>query len=76
MNNGGMDVITPLETATDIIDALGGNGFVADLCGVGNSAVSNWRKTGFPDKASVVVRIARECRVKGVTYGPDILDRV
>ena len=31
-------------TASDLIDALGGNRVVADLIGVGSSAVSNWRK--------------------------------
>ncbi len=31
-----------------LIDALGGNSAVADMLGVGPSAVSNYRKTGFP----------------------------
>lgn len=32
-----------LSTVGEIIDALGGTAAVATLCGVGETAVSNWR---------------------------------
>lgn len=33
---------------SEVIDLLGGTGSVAALCGVGPSAVSNWREDGIP----------------------------
>ena len=35
-------------TDSEIIDELGGTGAVAAICGVGPSAVSNWREDGIP----------------------------
>jgi hypothetical protein len=45
-----------LRTATQVIDALGGNRPVADLLGVTPAAVSNWRHFGvFPAYTYVVL---------------------
>lgn len=38
----------PLTTASEVIDALGGTKAVAEALNVGASAVSNYRKQGFP----------------------------
>ena len=35
-----------LDSVDDVVEALGGSAKVAELCGVGPSAVSNWRKRG------------------------------
>lgn len=43
--------MTRLTTATDVIDALGGTQAVARLLNVGASAVSNYRRLGFPARA-------------------------
>jgi len=39
---------TELNSATDVIDALGGTGAVADWLGVDVRVVSNWRVRGLP----------------------------
>ena len=52
-------------TIGDVIDALGGNGEVAALFGVGPSAVSNWRALNrFP--ARLHYRIAKACEARGI----------
>lgn len=58
---------TGLITSVDaLIDALGGTSATARLAGVGPSAVSNWRKTGLPDRASLHSRIRREAAHRGI----------
>jgi len=34
--------------ASEIIDSIGGTGRVAVICGLGKSAISQWRKRGIP----------------------------
>lgn len=47
---------TELETAAEVMDALGGNAAVADLTGSRATAVSNWRSFGkFPAKFYVLM---------------------
>jgi hypothetical protein len=56
--------------AGNVIDALGGTGAVARICGVRSSAVSNWRRIGkFPPR----VRIPLEDAYGGLGNG--MLDR-
>ena len=53
-----------LTTATDVIDALGGTLAVARLLNVGASAVSNYRRLGFPARAYYKLSLA--CAQKGL----------
>ncbi len=53
-----------LTTATDVIDALGGTQAVARLLNVGASAVSNYRRLGFPARAYYKLSVA--CAQKGL----------
>ncbi len=53
-----------LTTASDVIDALGGSQAVATLLGVGASAVSNYRRQGFP--ASKHYALAEICKREGL----------
>ena len=53
-----------LTTATDVIDALGGTKAVARLLNVGASAVSNYRRQGFPARAYYKLSLA--CAQKGL----------
>lgn len=50
--------------ASKLIDELGGNQPVAELLGVGVSAISNYRKTGFP--AWTHTRLMLECGERGI----------
>lgn len=52
-------------TASELIDALGGNAAVAQIADVGPSAVSNWRKFGaIPPR--LYLRIAAAGRELGI----------
>ena len=53
-----------LTTATDVIDALGGTLAVARLLNVGASAVSNYRRLGFPARAYYKLSLA--CAQRGL----------
>ncbi|MGC6521636.1 MAG: ATP phosphoribosyltransferase regulatory subunit [Candidatus Micropelagos thuwalensis] len=53
-----------LTTATEVIDALGGTQAVARLLNVGASAVSNYRRLGFPARAYYKLSLA--CAQKGL----------
>ena len=53
-----------LTTATDVIDALGGTQAVARLLNVGASAVSNYRRLGFPARAYYKLSLA--CAKRGL----------
>lgn len=45
-----------LSSASEVMDALGGNGAVAELTGSTNKAVWNWRASGsFPSNTYVVL---------------------
>jgi hypothetical protein len=51
-------------TQSEIIDALGGTGAVADATGCKQSAVSMWRHNGIPWKRRpTLARLAKEKRV-------------
>ena len=56
--------MTRLTTATDVIDALGGTQAVARLLNVGASAVSNYRRLGFPARAHY--KLSQACAQKGL----------
>lgn len=45
-------------TADEVIDGLGGTSAVAKLCGLTNSAVSQWRNNGIPRAWKMVLRSA------------------
>lgn len=56
---------------SQVIDLLGGNKPVAELFGVGTSAVSNWRKFNrFPERLHY--RLARETERRGINVDPSI----
>lgn len=56
--------MTRLTTATDVIDALGGTQAVARLLNVGASAVSNYRRLGFPARA--YYKLSQACTQRGL----------
>jgi hypothetical protein len=47
------------KTDSDIIDALGGTGAVADLCDVRPASVSEWRKAGIPKARRMYLKAIR-----------------
>jgi hypothetical protein len=52
-----------------VIAALGGRKAVADLCGVGDTALSNWKREGkFPDRLHHKIWIA--CANAGFSIDP------
>jgi hypothetical protein len=58
-----LDIVFPImtlhETATEIIDALGGTSAVADLTGSSATAVSNWRAVNrLPSNTYLVIKDA------------------
>ena len=54
-----------LTSPADIIDALGGTKKVAEMLGVGASAISNYRRDGFP--AAKHYALAKACEASGLT---------
>lgn len=60
-------------TPSSLIDRLGGNKVVADLCGVGASAVSNYRRDGFPER--VQLKIFKACQDAEIKLPPDFFER-
>lgn len=62
-----------LKSASEVIDALGGNRRVMLMLNVGSSAVSNYRKHGFSERACY--RIAKECEARGISVAPHVFDR-
>lgn len=62
-----------MMTVDDVIDALGGTLAVAELFGVGRTAVVNWRTFGkFP--ARLHYRLAKVCAERGVALDERLLD--
>ena len=58
-------------TASELIDALGGNEMVAKIAGVGKTAVSNWRRYGFlPPRLFLIIAAA------GRERGVDVPERL
>lgn len=59
---------------SEVIDALGGNKAVAEMFGVGVSAVSNWRSWNkFPPRLHL--RVLRECEARGLDFDPAPADQ-
>ena len=54
-----------LTSPAEIIDALGGTKKVAEMLGVGASAISNYRRDGFP--AAKHYALAKACEASGLT---------
>lgn len=67
-----------LGTIDSVVEALGGSAKVAELCGVGISAVSNWRKRGRISKGSfLLVRdalAARNLEVSPEVFGFGVIE--
>ena len=51
--------ISDMNTANQIIDALGGTKRVAELCGLTPSAISQWRTNGIPKAWDMFLRKAK-----------------
>lgn len=62
-------VTSMLGTADSVIEALGGSARVAELCGVGTSAVSNWRKRGRISQGSFMI-VRDALAAKGLEAAP------
>jgi ATP phosphoribosyltransferase regulatory subunit len=59
-----MEIMTMLQSSSAVIQALGGTTKVADLLEVGSSAISNYRKNGFPPR--VCVALAKICAAQNI----------
>ncbi len=59
-----------LVTSSEVIDALGGTAALTGLLGVGPSAISNYRKNGFPARAALI--LARQCEQRGLAVASDV----
>lgn len=59
---------SPGLTAAQVINQLGGTDWCMARYGVGESAVSNWRKRGFPERLHL--QIQRDCQAGGIDYDP------
>ena len=59
-----------LHDAREAIDVLGGVVKVAELCGVGRNAVSNWYTRGFPPHKFHV--LGPRLRRKGYVFSPKL----
>ena len=44
---------------SSIIDALGGNARVAEICNISSQAVSKWRREGIPEARLMYLRLLR-----------------
>jgi len=66
-----MTSISPIQSSSDLIRALGGTRIVADYLGVGAPAISNYRKNGFP--ARVRLQLAELCAERGLAVAPHVL---
>ena len=51
----GMENISPSQ----VIDRLGGNKSVADLCDISSQAVSQWRTDGIPPARLMFLKVVR-----------------
>jgi hypothetical protein len=64
-----MNIVAPM-TASDLIDALGGNRGMAAIAGVLPTAVSNWRKIGrIPPRLYLPIAAAGRARGVAVPEG-------
>jgi hypothetical protein len=58
-------------TVSNLIDALGGTLAVSKICGVGPSAVSNWRKFGvLPPR--LYLTLAKAGAARGIRVDPEL----
>lgn len=60
-------------TPGQLIDKLGGNDAVAKLCGVGLTAVLNYRRDGFPPRVHLKLWLA--AKATSIRLPPDYFDR-
>ena len=60
-----------LTSPAEIIDALGGTKKVAEMLGVGASAISNYRRDGFP--AAKHYALAKACEASGLAIDEGVL---
>lgn len=60
-----------LGTIDSVVEALGGSAKVAELCGVGTSAVSNWIARGKISKGSFLV-VRDALAAKGLEASPAV----
>lgn len=60
-----------LDTTDSVIEALGGSAKMAELCGVGTSAVSNWRKRGRISQGSFMI-VRDALATKGLEAAPGV----
>ena len=64
------------QSVADILLALGGPKPVAALCGVGETAVINWRTwNAFPNRADVLLAIQTACQQRGVDLDTSLFSR-
>jgi hypothetical protein len=59
-------MICPLNTVRDVIKALGGTKVAAELCGVSDNAISNWRSWNRMPAHSFPI-VSRELLNRGLT---------
>ena len=59
-----------VQTADGLIDRFGGTTKTSVIFGVLPSAVSNWRKTGFP--ARLHYRASKEADARGIPYAETV----
>ena len=64
----------PLKSASDLIDRWGGTSKVAERFNVLPSAVSNWRRTGFPPRLHY--RIANEAKAESIVLADELFTYV
>lgn len=63
-----------INSIDELVDALEGNSGVADLINSGDAAVSNWKSRGYvPPSRHLTILI--ECKKRGLTLDPAVLDR-
>ena len=60
-------------SSSEVIDALGGTMKAAGIFGVRSSAISNWRKRGFP--GHVEARVWHECKRRRINYAPPAVQK-
>ena len=61
------------QTVSDVVSDLGGLAVVAEICGVGQTAVHNWRTWNrFPNRVDVLLAMQEACRKDGIPLDTDL----
>ncbi len=63
-----------ITTVRDLIEELGGTAAVETICGVGKTAVSNWRVADALSREAALV-LYRECQARGLKVDSALFDR-